>query len=107
MYNSATRQDLWQALTEQAREEGFWGSDMSVQTVMDTWTLQTGFPLVTVTRNYDEKTATITQVYLLQKPMSILNKQNIKMVLKSIGLLYFIIILFNLRQALRMVNMKW
>lgn len=67
MYSSATRQDLWQALTEQAREEGFWGSDMSVETVMDTWTLQTGFPLVTVTRNYDEKTITVRQVSIAQK----------------------------------------
>lgn len=80
MYSSATRQDLWQALTEQAREEGFWGSDMSVETVMDTWTLQTGFPLVTVTRNYDEKTITVRQVSIAQKEpiISIFNWQNIK-----------------------------
>lgn len=29
---------------------------------MDTWTLQTGFPVITVKRDYDEGSATLTQV---------------------------------------------
>lgn len=28
---------------------------------MDTWTLQTGFPVVTVTRNYENKSVTLKQ----------------------------------------------
>ena len=28
---------------------------------MDTWTLQMGYPVLNVTRNYDENTMTITQ----------------------------------------------
>jgi aminopeptidase N len=35
---------------------------MSVKEVMDSWTLQTGFPVLTVKRNYQEGTALITQV---------------------------------------------
>ena len=34
---------------------------MDVKTVMDTWTLQSGFPVVRVTRNYEENTATVQQ----------------------------------------------
>ena len=34
---------------------------MDVKTIMDTWTLQMGFPVVTVRRNYQENTATISQ----------------------------------------------
>lgn len=62
MYQSATREDLWGALTEQAQIDSLWHSDMSVKTIMDTWTLQTGFPLVTVTRDYNKKTVHISQV---------------------------------------------
>jgi hypothetical protein len=35
---------------------------MSVKEVMDSWTLQTGFPVITVNRNYQDGTAIITQV---------------------------------------------
>merc|ERR1719474_1130679 len=34
---------------------------MTVKSVMDTWTLQTGFPLLTVQRNYDDQSATLSQ----------------------------------------------
>ena len=34
---------------------------MDVKTVMDTWTLQMGFPVVSVRRNYEKNTATVSQ----------------------------------------------
>ena len=42
-------------------QDGTLGSDMDVKTVMDTWTLQSGFPVVEVTRNYEQNTATVQQ----------------------------------------------
>ena len=39
--------------------------DLDVKTVMDTWTLQMGFPLVTVTRDYEAGAASVTQARFL------------------------------------------
>lgn len=52
-YQSATQDDLWSALTLEAQESGIFDESMSVKGIMDGWTLQTGFPYVTVTRNYE------------------------------------------------------
>lgn len=64
-YGNAEQDDLWQSLSEQAHLTGALPDDLSVKTIMDSWTLQTGYPLVTVTRNYDNRTATLTQVIVL------------------------------------------
>ena len=66
-YKAATQDDLWSHLTDQvtivtsqtnqnscrnlqAHKDGPLPMDMDVKTVMDTWTLQMGFPVITVTR---------------------------------------------------------
>ncbi|KAK7793608.1 hypothetical protein R5R35_013591 [Gryllus longicercus] len=68
-YDSSTQNDLWQALTEQAHADGVLAADVTVKRIMDTWTLQTGFPVVTVTRDYDAGGATVTQErFLLRSP---------------------------------------
>lgn len=53
-YQSATQDDLWAALTLEAQKSGVFDDQMSVKEIMDGWTLQTGFPLITVTRNYED-----------------------------------------------------
>ncbi|KAK3890636.1 hypothetical protein Pcinc_005432 [Petrolisthes cinctipes] len=58
-YKSATQEDLWKHLTDAAREDGVMGVEMSVKEVMDTWTLQMGYPVISVFRN--GSTATLTQ----------------------------------------------
>ncbi|XP_031788192.1 aminopeptidase Ey isoform X1 [Nasonia vitripennis] len=60
-YQSAEQDDLWDALTKQAHEDRALGQDVTIKQIMDTWTLQTGFPVVTVIRDYDNDAAVITQ----------------------------------------------
>lgn len=52
-YQAADQDDLWFFFTEEARYTHVFDNTMSVKEVMDTWTLQTGFPVVTVTRDYN------------------------------------------------------
>lgn len=59
MYGNAEQRDLWSALTAAARVSGDFDADVAV--VMDSWTLQTGFPVLTVTRNYDNGSVLFTQ----------------------------------------------
>lgn len=64
-YSSAVQDDLWESLTEAARKKGRMlegGKPSSVKEVMDTWTLQEGFPVLTVIRNYETQSANLSQV---------------------------------------------
>ncbi|KAJ0178640.1 hypothetical protein K1T71_005415 [Dendrolimus kikuchii] len=59
MYGNAEQKDLWTALTTSARKTGDFEADVAV--VMDSWTLQTGFPVLTVSRNYNTGTVSFSQ----------------------------------------------
>ena len=61
-FKAATQDDLWRYLTEQAHADKTLPSDVTIKTIMDTWTLQMGFPVVSVTRDYKSKEATLVQV---------------------------------------------
>ncbi|XP_015519764.2 aminopeptidase N [Neodiprion lecontei] len=66
-YQSAEQNDLWDALTKQAHKDGVLDKSITINEIMDTWTLQTGFPVVTVNRDYNRGSATLTQErFLLQ-----------------------------------------
>lgn len=60
-YSSATQNDLWAALTEQAHRDRKLADDVTVKDIMDTWTLQTGYPVVDVVRDYARGTARLHQ----------------------------------------------
>ncbi|KAK8396295.1 hypothetical protein O3P69_005380 [Scylla paramamosain] len=60
-YGSATQDDFWAVLTKVAREDGRLPASVTVKDVMDTWTRQSGYPVVTVARSEDGHTATLTQ----------------------------------------------
>lgn len=65
-FSNAYHDDLWKALTKQAHKDGVLNENITVKQIMDTWILQSGYPVVNVTRNYDNGTATLNQLrYLL------------------------------------------
>lgn len=61
-YGSVAQNDLSRHLTEAAHEAGTLRRDLSVETIIDTWTHQIGYPLVTVTRSPSGTSATVYQV---------------------------------------------
>lgn len=57
--------DLWETLTEQARIQGKLPIALpptNIEGVAQSWMFKDRLPLVTVTRDYEENSATITQV---------------------------------------------
>ncbi|XP_013400213.1 thyrotropin-releasing hormone-degrading ectoenzyme [Lingula anatina] len=57
-YSSAVTDDLWYFLTEQAKRDG---QDVDVKTIMGSWTKQEGYPVVTITRDYERGIARAQQ----------------------------------------------
>lgn len=60
-YDNAVQDDLWEFLTAAQTSS----AKISVKEVMDSWTLQTGYPLVTVVRDYTAGTAVVNQTRFL------------------------------------------
>lgn len=60
-YHNAEQDDLWRELTEVSLMYGGLSRNVTVKEVMDTWTTQTGYPILTVTRDYNDKSLTVTQ----------------------------------------------
>ncbi|XP_043263382.1 uncharacterized protein LOC122403732 [Colletes gigas] len=58
-YGSVMSDDLWEAMQSALNETDY--ANIEVKEVMDSWIEQTGYPLVTVTRNYTTGDATIRQ----------------------------------------------
>lgn len=65
-YNNAEQDNLWDSLTETAHKLKTLPSEYDIKKIMDSWTLQTGYPVISVERNYNDGTAVATQErYLL------------------------------------------
>ncbi|XP_075986441.1 aminopeptidase N-like [Anticarsia gemmatalis] len=60
-YGNAEQDDLWRELTAVSQQYHGLTRNVTVKEIMDTWTTQTGYPLLTVTRDYEDKSLTITQ----------------------------------------------
>uniref|UniRef100_A0A034V8K5 Aminopeptidase N n=2 Tax=Bactrocera dorsalis TaxID=27457 RepID=A0A034V8K5_BACDO len=50
-YHAAEQDDLWRFLTTEAISAGLLDHNTTVKEIMDTWTLQVGYPVLTVTRS--------------------------------------------------------
>ncbi|XP_017083204.1 aminopeptidase N-like [Drosophila eugracilis] len=60
-YKNAEQDNLWESLTLAAHKAGSLPKNYDLKTIMDSWTLQTGYPMVNVTRNYTARTAKLSQ----------------------------------------------
>ncbi|XP_069189122.1 aminopeptidase N-like [Procambarus clarkii] len=60
-YGNAEQDDLWEHLTEAAHQDGSLPLHLTVKTIMDTWTLQKGYPVIMVDRSPDGTSATVSQ----------------------------------------------
>lgn len=62
-FGNAARKDLWNTLSKVLKNEG---KSVNIQEVMDQWTLQMGYPVITILRNETtEDGITITQEHFL------------------------------------------
>jgi aminopeptidase N len=62
---SVDQDDLFDVLNSSIRGAMRIPEQYSLDDIMEPWTKQAGFPLITVTRDYDNGTATFTQVIRL------------------------------------------
>lgn len=71
--SNAAQDNLWSELTNQGHLDSNLDKSLSVKSIMDTWTLQKGYPVVTVERansNRNRITYKLTQKWFLLNPLS-------------------------------------
>jgi aminopeptidase N len=66
-FSNAVQDDLWHHLTMASNVSG---SNINVKEVMDTWTLQMGYPLINLHRDYTKQVAHLMQKRFLLVPAS-------------------------------------
>lgn len=69
-YKSALQDDLWEELTKEAYAQGTLDRAYTVKDIMDTWTLQKGYPVVSVIRNYMTNSVALSQKWFLLNPLN-------------------------------------
>ncbi|XP_037790240.1 aminopeptidase N-like [Penaeus monodon] len=78
-YSSAEQDDLWEHLTAAAHRDRKLPENLTVKTIMDTWTLQKGFPVVKVARSSDGTSADVSQEhFLLMKNENLSQTQDLR-----------------------------
>lgn len=61
-FSNAEQDDLWNSLTEEAHRVGSLDKNITVKEIMDSWTLQTGYPVLKVSRDYSTGMVLLSQV---------------------------------------------
>lgn len=67
-YSIARQDNLWDELTRQAHSDKSLDNELNIKDIMDTWTLQKGYPIVQV--NCNRSVLNITQKWFLINPIS-------------------------------------
>lgn len=65
LLSNTDENDLWEVLNDYAHQEANLPSEYHLKEIMSNWTRKTGYPIVDVTRDYFNNTATVTQVSLM------------------------------------------
>ena len=60
-YKNANQNQLWDVLTGHIQDSSL-PQGITIKDIMDSWTLQSGYPVVTVQRDYNNRTILLTQV---------------------------------------------
>lgn len=68
-YHNAEQVNLWDSLSNAAQKLKSLPENLNLRKVMDSWTKQTGYPVINVTRYYDNHTAVLTQERFLADRM--------------------------------------
>nr|XP_023013628.1 aminopeptidase N-like [Leptinotarsa decemlineata]XP_023013629.1 aminopeptidase N-like [Leptinotarsa decemlineata] len=65
-YQTATQDDLWSLYTTEALNQSLIPDTVTVKALMNSWTLQSGYPFVTISRDYASGMATINQTKMTE-----------------------------------------
>ncbi len=69
-FKNAVQDNLWDELTKQAYEDSTLDRSLNISTIMNTWTLKMGYPVVSIIRNYTENLMVLRQEWFLLNPLS-------------------------------------
>ncbi|KAJ8928334.1 hypothetical protein NQ314_019110 [Rhamnusium bicolor] len=65
-YQSSTQDDLWDFFTKTAQNESIIPNTLTVKALMNSWSTQSGYPYITVVRNYSSLMAVINQTKMTE-----------------------------------------
>ncbi len=77
-YKNAEQDNLWDHLTRQAYADSKLNTSLTIKSIMDTWTLKKGYPVVALTRDYANNKLTLKQNWFLLNPLNTVGSREYK-----------------------------